>query len=111
MRVRIRGETAEMNDQVRDHADRMVRFTMGRFAGAVEDVSLLLEELGKHSSGTVFRCRVSVRLVPRGHVTVRNEDGEASAAVDGALERAERAVQRRLIFVGHGSPPSGETNR
>jgi len=110
-RVRIRGETAEMNDQVRDHADRMVRFTMGRFAGAVKYVSLFLEESGKPWSGTLLRCRVSVGLVPRGHVTVRNKDGEASAAVDGALERAERAVQRRLLFVRHGSPPSDETNR
>ena len=89
----------------------MVHFTMGRFAGAVEDVSLLLEELGKHSSGTVFRCRVSVRLVPRGHVTVRNEDGETSAAVDGALERAARAVQRRLQFRLQGYAPSDQTNR
>lgn len=111
MRVRIRGQAAEMNDQVRSHADRMVRFTMGRFAGAVKDVSLFLEELGKPWSGTLFCCRVSVRLVPRGHVRVRNEDGEASAAVDGALERAERAVERRLQFLRLGYAPSDQTNQ
>jgi len=100
-----------MNDQVRSHADRMVRFTMGRFAGAVKDVSLFLEELGKPWSGTLFRCRVRVRLAPRGQVSVKNEDREASAAVDGALERAERALERRLLFVRHGYSPSDETNR
>jgi len=100
-----------MDDQVRSHADRMVRFTMGRFAGPVKDVSLFLEELGKPWSGTLFRCRVRVRLVPRGHVTVRNEDREPSAAVDGALERAARAVQRRLQFRLQGYAPSDQTNR
>jgi hypothetical protein len=69
---------------------------MGRFAAAVEDVSLILEELGKRSSGTVFRCRVSVRLAPCGHLSVTHAAGEASAAIDGALERASRTVQRRL---------------
>jgi ribosome-associated translation inhibitor RaiA len=111
MRVRIRGQAAEMNDHVRSHADRMVHFTIGRFAQAVRDVSLSLEELGKPWSGTLFRCRVSVRLVPRGHVSARNEDGDASAAVDGALDRAERAVQRRLQFRLQGYAPSDQTNR
>ena len=111
MRFRIRGRTSGITEMVRGHADRTVHFTMDRFAGAVEDVSLLLEELGKPSSGILFRCRVSVRLVPRGHVSVRNEDGEASAAVDGALERAERAVERRLQFLRHGYPPSDQTNQ
>jgi ribosome-associated translation inhibitor RaiA len=98
MRVRIRGRTSGITETVRGHADRMVRFTMGRFAGAVEDVSLLLEESRDSLRGTLFRCRVSVRLVPRGHLSVTHADGEASAAVDGAVERADRAVQRRLQF-------------
>ena len=98
MRVRIRGRTSGITEPVRGHADRMLRSTVGRFAGAVEDVSLLLETSGDSLRGTLFRCRVSVRLVPRGHLSVTHADGEASAAVDGALERASRAVQRRLQF-------------
>jgi len=111
MRVRIRGQAAEITKEVRSHADRMVRFTMGRFAGAVEDVSLLLEESGDSLRGTLFRCRVSVRLVPRGHLSVTHADGDASAAVDGALARADRAVQRRLQFRLQGHALSGQTNR
>jgi hypothetical protein len=84
MRVRIRGRSFEITQAVREDADRMIRFTMSRFAGAVEDVSLTLEEPGKRSSGTVFRCRVSVRLAPRGHLSVTHAAGEASAAIDGA---------------------------
>jgi len=74
--------------------------------------SAAVEELdgsGKPWSGTLFRCRVSVRLVPRGHLSVTHAEGEASAAVDGALERAERAVQRRLQFRLQGYAPSDQT--
>lgn len=111
MRVRIRGWTSEITETARGHAHRMVHFTMGRFAGAVEDVSLLLEDLGEPSGGTLFRCRVSVRLVPRGHLSVTYADGEASAAIDGALARAERTVQRRLQLRLQGCAPSDQTNR
>jgi len=89
----------------------MVHFTMGRFAGAVEDVSLLLETSGDSPRGTLFRCRVSVRLVPRGHLSVTHAGGEASAVVDAALERAARAVQRRLQFRLQGYAPCDQTNR
>ena len=84
---------------------------MGRFAAAVEDVSLLLEEFRKRSGsgGTVFRCRVSVRLTPRGHVSVKHADGDAPAAIDGALERASRTVQRRLQSRLQGHAPCDRT--
>ena len=113
MRVRIRGQTSGIEKTVREHADRMIRLTMGRFATAVEDVSLLLEEFRKRSGsgGAVFRCRVSVRLTPRGHVSVKHTAGEASAAIDGALERASRTVERRLQLRLQGDAPYDRTAR
>jgi len=111
MRVRIRGRTSGITEMVRGHADRMVHFTMDRFAGAVEDVSLLLDTSCDSLRGTLFRCRVSVRLVPRGHLSVTHADCEASAAVDGALERAAGAVQRRLQVRLQGYASSDQASR
>ena len=106
MRVRIRGQKTEITNGLRSHVHRRVRFALGRFAGAVQEVSLLLEE--SEERRTRFCCSVTVLLEPRAQVSVAHADGDAPTAVEGALERATRAVERKLAQRGFALHDEGE---
>jgi ribosome-associated translation inhibitor RaiA len=99
MRVRVRGQRTEIADRL---VDRRVRFALGRLAGAIQEVSLLLAKSGEAACHERIRCSVRVRLAPGNEVSAVHADRDASTAVDGALERAARAVQRRLELEQHG---------
>ncbi len=92
MRVRVRGQRTELSDLVR----RRIGFAMGRFAGAIREVSLLLAEPAEAAFHERIRCSVTVRLAQGNGVRVVQAGGDVSTAVDAALERAARAVQRQL---------------
>ncbi|MBW2243318.1 MAG: HPF/RaiA family ribosome-associated protein [Deltaproteobacteria bacterium] len=96
MRVRIRGPRTELTDQLRDLVHRRAGFTMGRFAGAIREVNVLLAESGEAAVHERIRCSVRVRLARGNRVKVVQAGGEVSTAVDAALERAAREVQRQL---------------
>lgn len=110
MRVRVRGQRTEIADRL---MHRRVRFAMGRLAGAIREVSLLLAESGEAACHERIRCSVRVRLGPGNEVRVVYAGRDAYTAVDGALERAARAVETRLELErrgfahdDEGEPPS-----
>ena len=96
MRVRVRGQRTELTDRLRDLVHRRASFALGRFAGAIRGVSLLLAESGEAGCHERIRCSVRVRLARGNGVRVVQAGGDVSTAVDAALERAARAVQRKL---------------
>jgi len=96
MRIRVRGQRTELSDQLRDVVHRRARFVMGRFAGAIRRVSLLVTKSGKAACHERIRCSVRVRLAGGKEVRVVHAGGDVSTAVDAALERAAGEVQRRL---------------
>ena len=96
MRIWVRGQRIEFSAQLRDDVHRRARFAMGRLAGAIRTVTLLLGESGEAACHERIRCSVRVRLAQGDGVRVVQAGGDASTAVDAALERAARAVQRRL---------------
>ncbi len=102
MRVRIRGQRTELTDQLRDHVHRRASFALGRFAGAIREVSLLLAEPGEAAFHERIRGSVGVRLAQSNGVRVVQAGGDVSTAVDAALECAARAVQRQLELEWHG---------
>ena len=96
MRVRVRGQRTELSDWLRDVVRRRARFAMGRFAGAIREVSLLLAQSGEAACHERIRCTVRVRLARGKRVRVVQAGGDVSTAIDAALERAACEVQRRL---------------
>ena len=96
MRVRLRGQTSGLSARLREAVRRRARFAMGRFAGAIREVTLQLAESGEAACHERIRCTVRVRLARGEKVRVVHAGGDVSTAVDAALERAAGEVQRRL---------------
>jgi len=96
MRVRVRGQSTELSDRLHDLVQRRVRFAMGRFAGAIREISLLLGESGEAGFHERILCSVRVRFTRGNQVRVVQGGTDVRAAVDAALERSARAVERKL---------------
>ncbi|MBW2233059.1 MAG: HPF/RaiA family ribosome-associated protein [Deltaproteobacteria bacterium] len=96
MRVRIRGQKTEITDRLRELAHRRIGFALGRYAGAIDEISLVLVEGGEAAGHERVRCLVSVSFARGQGMKVEQTGGDVSTALDAALESAARGVQRRL---------------
>ena len=50
--------------------ERRLDFALGRFGGRISQVTVGLEDLNGPRGGADKRCRLAVRLVPSGKVTI-----------------------------------------
>ncbi len=96
MRVRIRRDDLEITGELDERVRRRIEFAMGRVAGAINEVSSILDDLSGSVSRERIQCSVCVRLVGGQEVEVVEADREIGIAIDTALERAARETQRRL---------------
>jgi putative sigma-54 modulation protein len=85
-----------LDDAIREEMERRLRFALGRFVGRISLVTVGLADLNGPRHGMDKQCRVIVRLIPAGKVTIEEKHADASAAVALAADRVERSVDREL---------------
>jgi hypothetical protein len=89
----------EITGPLRDLVQRRIGFAMGRVAGAIDEVSLVLGEASETARHERVGCSVRVRFGGGGRgqvVKVEEVGGDVGIVFDLALERAARGVQRKL---------------
>lgn len=96
MRIEVRGRNLEDTIDMRRHAERRLRFALGRFAGAVGRVTMRVEDVNGPRGGVDKRCRLVVALTPSGELMIEDEDADVRVLLDRAADRAARAVGRQL---------------
>lgn len=96
MRVELRARSITINDGLRAHAERRLRFALGRFGPSISRVCLRLDDVNGPRGGIDKSCRLLVGLVQGGEVIVEDADGDLRVLIDRSAERAGRAVERRL---------------
>jgi hypothetical protein len=75
---------------------RKLGMKLGKFAPSIERVSVRVEDVNGPRGGVAHACRVKVVLSGLPSIVVVEQDASPSAAIDRALGRAERAVQRAV---------------
>jgi hypothetical protein len=90
MRLVIRGP--EKNEGLHGHTERRVGFALGRFAPRVASVTVVVAD----RDGEVASCLVRVRCSPFHEIVEEVADEDAHAAIERAVARAARAVERAL---------------
>ena len=96
MHLQLRAVKYEMDDELRDHIERRLRFALGRFAARIDRLTVRLSDVNGPRGGVDKRCRIAVALVPRGMVMVEGSGDDPFALVSDAAKRARRSVQRAL---------------
>ena len=96
MRIEVRGRQLEDTSDLQRHAERRLRFALGRFTGAVDRVTVRVEDVNGPRGGVDKRCRLVVALAPRGELIIEDEDADVRRLLDRSADRAGRAVERQL---------------
>lgn len=98
MRLSIRGDSVELDDAFREYVARRLYFALGRFASAIQRVSVETQDVNGTCGGINKRCYMEVRL--RGGrstlLTATTDDSDLRVAVDRSANRMARNVAREL---------------
>ena len=96
MHVDIRSRKIEVDEGLRAHVDRRLRFALGRFGERIAKVTVRFEDANGARGGVDKQCQIDIALRPSGNVLVEDLDADLRAVVDRAADRAARAVERHL---------------
>lgn len=88
----VRGAATDV--RLRDFAERRLEYALGRFAARLRNIEVWLDDVNGPRRGVDKRCRIGVRLKPRGQVTVTAEAENEFAAVARAVKRIAAAFER-----------------
>jgi len=95
MRVHITGEGVQIDQTLHQFAERRLALALGRFGSRVRRVSVRFWR-GEGPTRAAARCRLGIALASPPPLVVEREGSCVHVALEGAAERAERAVERRL---------------
>lgn len=94
--IHIRAVGATVNQHDRDYIRRKLDRRLQKFDEAVERASVRIEDVNGPRGGVDKLCRIKVVLGGLPSVVVEEKHYSSQAAIDGALDRAERTVWRAV---------------
>ncbi len=92
----IRAADGELSPENRAYIRRKLGRRLGKFADAIERVSVRTEDLNGPRGGVDHACRIKVVLSGLPSVVFEHRDASHNVAVDGALAGIEKAVRRAV---------------
>jgi putative sigma-54 modulation protein len=94
MKFRIRSQHLKADSSLRQTIVLRLRCALSRLSDRIRSVDVQLADVNGPRGGVDKRCRIAVRMEPRGTIVVEHEDVDLLAAAAGASERAARALVR-----------------
>jgi ribosome-associated translation inhibitor RaiA len=92
----IRAVGAPVGAEDRAYLRRKLGMKLGKFARAIERVSVRIRDVNGPRGGVDKLCAIKVVLTRLPSVVVEAQHASLQAAMDGALQRTERAVKRSM---------------
>lgn len=96
MQFDIRAQGFDLTDGLRDHAERRLRFALDWARHEVSRVVLRFSDINGPRGGNDKRCQVHIPLPRMRDVVVEDTAADLYVAMDRAIERAARTLERRL---------------
>jgi ribosomal subunit interface protein len=95
MRIEIRGNV-DLSPALEHYVERRLRVALGRLSRRLPLVTVRLIDDNGPRRGVDKRCHVTMSMPPSTSISVEESLADLYAAVDGAADRASRAVTREL---------------
>jgi ribosome-associated translation inhibitor RaiA len=92
----IRASGPMVDDADRDYLRRKLGRRLGKFAHALQRVSVRLEDINGPHGGIDKCCRIKVALTGQPSVVISSSSSSMQGAMDEALARTEHAVRQSL---------------
>lgn len=102
MRIQVHTDnTIEGSAGLTGHVESVVSDTLGRFGGQLTRVEVHLRDVnGPRVAGDDKRCLMEARLAGRQPTVVTHDAPTLNAAIDGAVEKLERSLDKILDRLG-----------
>ncbi|HZT28462.1 MAG TPA: HPF/RaiA family ribosome-associated protein [Bryobacteraceae bacterium] len=107
MKLRVTARGVEYSGELREYVHRRAHFSLGRFAAKIQSVAVRLSDENGPRGGVDKSCDIRIHFGLRPAVIVRERQASMQAAVAFAMDRAERAVRRRLSLSKPGAVARG----
>lgn len=92
----LRAKGVELDDELREYISTRAGFKLGKFAPAIERVSVRFEDLNGPKGAPADRCAIKVVISGHQSVMVEVVDATPRAAFDHCIDSVEQAVRRAL---------------
>jgi ribosome-associated translation inhibitor RaiA len=92
--VAIRARGIEVDAALDDYIHERCGFKLGKFAEAIDRISVRLEDVGGPKGAPSMRCAVKVVLSRHESIVVEVVEGDHRGAFDHAIDATARAVNR-----------------
>ena len=98
MRFSVSGDRVKVTTDFREYIDRCLYFGLGRFAAAIDHVSVRVGDINGPRGGVDKHCQIVVKLRASGSnpIAIDDTDEDLRAAVTRASNRAGRTVARAI---------------
>ena len=111
MKLKMHGLESEWTEELRLHADTRLRYALSRYSGKIGLVTVQILPITDARKAVFKTCRIAIRLLPRGRITVEQTQLDIFAALDHAADSAGRAVRRELDRERNNAPGSAFIRR
>ena len=85
-----------LNREIRELAERRLLFALTRFDSRIAKVELVITDENGPRGGVDKVCRITVRLLRAGDVSITDRDADLARCISRIAERAGRAVSRSI---------------
>ncbi len=96
MNLEIRGVDLEPTAAIREHVSRRLAFALSRFSGRLKEVEVRLRDVNGPKGGLDKVCRIKATCHGLPTLVVEAIGADLYGAIDGAADRAGRALGRAL---------------
>lgn len=105
MKVEIRAHGLELTAGLRAHAEKRLHFGLDWARHEVDKVKLRFSDINGPRGGSDKRCQLRIPLPGLRDVVIEDTAGDIHVAIDRAIDRAARTLERRLSRKREFGPP------
>lgn len=96
MKIDIQARHIELNQQLKEHIQRKLQFSLNRFERYIGGVSIGLSDVNGPKGGFDKQCTIQVFLEKMEDVVVKDIQANLPLAIDRAMQRSSRSVARKI---------------
>lgn len=96
MRIEIHTGKFSLTESLREHIERRIQFTLSWAHQGLHKIVLRLDDINGPKGGADKSCRVQIPVAGGKPVVIEEVQSDLYLAIDRAIERAGRALSRKL---------------
>ena len=96
MRIDIQANGFELTEALRQHAEKRLQFALSWAGNDVRKIVVRLSDINGPRGGKDKRCTIQIPMPRAQDVVIEDTESDLYVAIDRAVDRAERALARKL---------------